>query len=136
MGASPEPLTNPLHANDPALAAARGLDPRFADLPDYADVSRQVSSSFDLTPMLAGSWIHVLPTFDEFAARSDFLGDPAWSGLGRMVEVMLVADCPTEVTFPVSRDPCDWRHTWMYRVLPTGEVAPLFDAGSPGMPPR
>ncbi len=129
IAASPEPAANPLRADDPALAAIRGLDPRFADLPDYADVSRQVSSCFD--PRRCGSWIHVLPTFDQLGAWFSLFGDPAWRGLGRVVEVMLVADCQTPGTFPSATHPCGWRHTWLYRVLHTGEVTPLLDAGSP-----
>ena len=137
MGPSPDPSAGPLSTDGSAMTAIRGLDPRFADLDEYADVQRRASSTFDFAPIVAGSWIHVLPTLDQFVDQYGFATDQAWAGLGlgRVVEVMLVADCETPVTAPVSADPCSWRHTWLYRVLPTGEVVPLYDAGSPDVAP-
>jgi hypothetical protein len=130
MGASPEPSGGPPSTDALAVDAIRSSDARFADLQDYADVSRQMARDFDIMPLVAGSWIHVLPTFDQYTGASGLFNDPAWTGLGRVVEIMLVADCPTHITAVAATDPCGWRHTWLYRVTPAGEVMALGDAGS------
>lgn len=126
--ASPAPSSGPWPAGDRALAAVRAVDPRFADLPDYADAWRHAATEFDLAPVLAGSWVHVLPTFQQMGM--------AWMDLGQglLVEVMLVDGCPTTLTgvgIGGSGDPCAWRHSWVYHVLPTGEARLVSDGGSP-----
>ena len=135
MGASPEPLIGSDPADGRAVAAVRGTDPRFAALEDYANISQRAASTFDITPIVAGSWIHVLPTYDQFIGQYGTVMDPDGSGLGRVVEVMLVADCLTHITTVEAVDPCAWRHTWLYRVLPDGSVTQLLDAGSPDASP-
>jgi hypothetical protein len=62
---------------------------------------------------------------------------PSW-----LIEVTLVRDCtdwylPSDAPElsddiePFIDDPCGWRHSWFYRVRPSGEVELLFDEGDP-----
>ena len=61
----------------------------------------------------------------------------------RLVEVTLVRDCEASElvpggdlgTMPFFDDPCEWRHSWYYRVQPDGTVTLLFDEGDPDEPP-
>jgi hypothetical protein len=131
---SPEPSAA-LTSCDRAIAAVRSVDPRFIDIPDYDEVNRRVLATFDLTPLLAGSWIRVLPTFQPCGESATDDPDPQWIdlGLGQVVEVMLVSDCQTvgnDLEPRPVRDPCAWRRQWIYRVLPTGDVVLVAAGGS------
>lgn len=123
------------------LDVVRALDPRFGDIPDLDDAKREVAALFDYAPVLAASWIAVVPTLgSQMLYFQDAITDDPWFGLGgNLVEVMLVADCVTTdvaswVADPDKGDPCGWRHTWLYRVTTSGEATLLFDAGSPDTP--
>jgi hypothetical protein len=127
-GASPEPPAPVMLPQERAIAIVRGIDPRFAQLPDYLEAYQQAARELDMAPILAGSWINVLSTFEA-------QGLP-WTDLGRglLVEVMLVQGCPDTLAgsgVPGSGEPCEWRHSWIYRVLSTGEVQAIAEGGDP-----
>ncbi|MFN8623112.1 MAG: hypothetical protein U0869_20430 [Chloroflexota bacterium] len=133
LAQSPSPDASP--AADPtqgdlALAAVRAMDSRFADLPDLQRVRIEAARSFDLTPLLAGSWIGVLPTYDNFFDPSEH--GPAWTdiGTGRLVEVMLVDGCPETVDLSATADPCAWRHSWIVQVAPDGTTTVVAEGGA------
>ena len=140
---SPEPSDVPARVEPYArtMDVVRAVDQRFADLPSLEDVQNEESRTFDIGPVVAGSWIHVLPTFGsimQFSPDPDDAG--RWLGLGgAVVEVMLVADCVTTdvrpyLDDPSLGDPCAWRHTYLYQVSQAGDTQLLFDAGSPETP--
>jgi len=136
---SPSP-TPPATPGALALAAVRAVDPRFGDIDDFSRAQQRVSREFDWAPVVAGSWIRLVPTYGSDMDLHPSLQLPDWvAPRVRVVEVMLVADCAelADNGFP-DDDPCGWRHQWLYRVLPTGEVVLLYDQGSQGdsAPPR
>lgn len=111
-----------------ALTAVRAIDPRFADLPTHEQAYQQSVSELDMAPILAGSWINVLSTFETQG--------PPWTDLGRglLVEVMLTDGCldrMADVQIPGDGDPCRWRHSWIYRLLPSGEAVLVTEGGDP-----
>lgn len=125
----------PARTRSAALAAVRAVDARFATLPDFRDAQKRTAAEFDFAPTLAGSWIKVLPTFGESNDPVVSPEVPGWMDPGdRVVEVMLVADCPPSLTAWPPNDPCGWRHTWLYGVSPTGDVILLTEAGSAEAP--
>jgi hypothetical protein len=126
-----EPSADPWE--HPALATVCALDDRFAALPTFDEARRKVAARFDYAPIVAGSWIHLLPTFSGFADPL-VLGEtpPAWMDLNdiSLVEVMLVDDCQESVRDLLApTDPCGWRHTWLFQVDPDGTVVVLGQAG-------
>ncbi len=135
LAASPGPsLGAPAGDHDAsaaAVAAVRAMDPRFADLPTRFEQQVLMSQEFDWAHLLAASWIGVLPTI---ATTFDVGPDvDAWvdTGMGRFVEVQLVAGCPgTLREYPVE-DPCEWRHSFVYLVSPAGVPTLVVEAGDP-----
>ena len=142
VAASPSPIPSGgpgFIANiERTLDVVRALDPRFAGLQNVDEARAEMAAEFDFGPVMAASWIGVLPTFGSFALDGPptTTGD-AWFGLGgSIVEVMLVRDCVTTgielyLQDPSKGDPCAWRHTWLYQVSASGEATLLTEAGSP-----
>jgi hypothetical protein len=95
-------------------------------------------SGAGLPPLLAGSWIDVRPPALGYRPR---VLQRWWDAAGRIVEVMLVADCRPEAVAALgqgaSADPCGQRQSLLYHVSPGG-VATLVhdsDAGDPSTEP-
>jgi hypothetical protein len=134
-GPSPEASSSAVAPRGPtatelAVEHVRAWDPRFAELVDFGKVVQQFNVG-DRTPYVAGSWIHSLATPGTFTERFDSL---RWLDIGvRIVQVMLVTGCPAELDLGTlgEEDPCDWRHTWLFHVFPSGEVVPVYDEGDP-----
>lgn len=120
FAASPEPTLGSPTASDVAEDAVRALDPRFATIEDYEMAARHASAAFDFAPVMAGSWIRVLPTFGQEFEALGGVDVPAWiAGDVRLVEVMLVDGCPDEIRYSLpTQDPCASRHHWFYRWTP------------------
>jgi hypothetical protein len=110
LAQSPEPSRVPVHGT-PEMRRAAGLvlatDPAFADLPSLEEARAEVK-------VTRSSW---------YSLRETLTGSI-------LVEINLVGgDCgvtPSGRTWP-----CEWRHDYLYRVTPGGEVALLFDEGDP-----
>ena len=49
-------------------------------------------------------------------------------------ESELVPGFSLDTMMPFFDDPCEWRHSWYYRVQPDGTVTLLFDEGDPDEP--
>lgn len=115
---------------DEAISLVRALDPRFAGLPDYEAQRKESARSFSWAPLLASSYVRVLPTTqNEFADPRgvDFRYPAGW-----LIETTLVADCSDlSENGMIVVDPCAWRHTWVHYVTPDGTVATLHDTGDP-----
>ena len=129
--AGPEPLGL---TRDEAVALVLATDPRYADLPDFRRLEIERSANFDMGIILGSDYYRVLPTLPtEFSGLGfiDFHYPGNW-----LIEVTLVRDCatlydgdgPSSETPPLP-DPCEWRHSWFYRVQPDGAVSLLFDEG-------
>jgi hypothetical protein len=111
-----------------AVSLVLASDPRFAGLPDYELLDRKARS--ELRPsLLVGSHYRVLSTDAELSQAGLFVYRTPTSWL---IEVTLARGCvePTTHSYP-RPDPCGWRHSWYYRVLPDDSVTPLFDEGDP-----
>jgi hypothetical protein len=124
----------PILGREEAVALVRVMDPRFAVLPDYDDLEKEVAASFSFEPLLASGYVRVLPTLqndlaDLGAVRFRY---PA----GWLIETTLVtgcADLPADGT--VVADPCAWRHTWIHHVTAHGDVVTLTESGDPELAP-
>lgn len=119
---------------DEAVSLVLAIDPRYTGLPDFARLDIERRSNFDMGILLGSDYYRVLPTLpSEFAGLGfiDFRYPGNW-----LIEVMLVRECatlhdgdgPSSGTPPLP-DPCEWRHSWLYRVQPDGTVSLLFDEG-------
>jgi len=126
--------TEPPAAYDEAVALVLAQDPRFAEVPDFERQANLASSNFDNSLLLGSDYYRVMPTLaSAFSWMYDF-GYPASS----LIEVTLVDGCaevpagggPSSVTAPWP-DPCEWRHSWFYRVEPDDTVTLLFEEGDP-----
>lgn len=126
--------TEPPATYDEAVALVLAQDPRFADVPDFERQASLASSNFDHSLLLGSDYYRVLPTLaSAFSWMYDF-GYPA----SALIEVTLVDGCaaaaagegPSSDTVPWP-DPCEWRHSWFYRVIPDGTVTLLFEEGDP-----
>ena len=124
---------------DEAVALVLATDPRYVDLPDFRRLEIERSANFDMG-FLGSDYYRVLPTLPtEFSGLGfiDFHYPGNW-----LIEVTLVRDCatlydgdgPSSETPPLP-DPCEWRHSWFYRVQPDGKVSLLFDEGDPATEP-
>ena len=109
-----------------AVALVLATDPRFAGLPDNELQRRRSASEFSLLPVL-GSHYRVLSTDADLSHQGGFVYRTPASWL---IEVTLTRDCVEPTTAPAP-DPCGWRHSWYYRVLPDGTVTPLYGEGDP-----
>ena len=140
VGETVEAMTRSSITLDDAVALVLASDPRFTDLADWEVLWKRGLA--ELKPLvLEDSYYRVL--------SSQILGmtplsfwwvsprvAPSW-----VIEVTLVRDCdawlmPDEIaitadTEPFLDDPCGWRHSWVYRVRPDGEVMLLFHEGDP-----
>ena len=136
--AQPSPEAGPTEqmglTRDEAVALVLATDPRFADLPDFRRLEIERSANFDMGIILGSDYYRVLPTLPtEFSGLGfiDFHYPGNW-----LIEVTLVEDCstlydgdsPSSETPPLP-DPCEWRHSWFYRIQPDGTVSLLFDEG-------
>ena len=126
--------TDPSGGFDEAVALVIAQDPRFADVPDFERQANLASSNFDNSLLLGSDYYRVLPTLaSAFSGMYDF-GYTASS----LIEVTLVDGCvelpagegPSSDTVPWP-DPCEWRHSWFYRVEPDDTVTLLFEEGDP-----
>ena len=125
--------TDPSGGYDEAVALVIAQDPRFADVPDFERQANLASSNFDNSLLLGSDYYRVLPTLaSAFSWMYDF-GYTASS----LIEVTLVDGCvelpaggPSSDTVPWP-DPCEWRHSWFYRVEPDDTVTLLFEEGDP-----
>ena len=112
-----------------AVALVIAEDPRFADVADWEQLRREAARSFVLYPLVGSDYYRVLAT-----SASEL--SPAWFDFGYpsnwLIEVTLVRDClePSGDTGPWP-DPCEWRHSWFYRVAPDRSVTLLFEEGDP-----
>jgi hypothetical protein len=129
-----DPVAPPA-AYDEAVALVLAQDPRFADVPDFERQANLASSNFDHSLLLGSDYYRVLPTLaSAFSPWMFDFGYPASS----LIEVTLVDGCaalptgegPSSDTAPWP-DPCEWRHSWFYRVAPDGTVTLLFEEGHP-----
>lgn len=123
---------------DEAVALVLATDPRYADLTDFHRLEIERSAGFDI--MFGSDYYRVLPTLPTDMAELGFISFHYPSNW--LIEATLVRDCAelNDDGGPVSLDapwpdPCEWRHSWFYRVRPDGTVSLLFDEGdSPLMP--
>ena len=127
--------TDPHARRDAVVALVLGQDPRFANVPDFERQARIASSNFDFSPLLSSDYYRVLATLASSYTPWMFdFGYPAnW-----LVEVTLVEAC---TPFPDGEgsasgtapwpDPCEWRHSWFYRVEPDDTVTLLVEEGDP-----
>ena len=131
--------TDPHARRDAVVALVLAQDPRFADVPDWEHQERLSMSTFEFSPLLGSDYYRVLPTVASSYTPWMFdFGYPAnW-----LIEVTLVEACtplptgegPSSDTAPW-RDPCEWRHSWFYRVEPDDTVTLLFEEGDPELMP-
>jgi hypothetical protein len=127
--------TDPDARRDEVVALVLAQDPRFADVPDFTRQSQLASSNFEPSLLLGSDYVRVLPTLA--SAFSPWAYDFGYAA-NWLVEVTLVGDCapitpgegPSSETAP-SPDPCEWRHSWFYRVAPDDTVTLLFEEGDP-----
>jgi hypothetical protein len=127
--------TDPLALREEAVALVLAQDSRFADVPDFERQAALATSNFDYDLLLGSDYYRVLPTLASvFSPWMYDLGYPAnW-----LIEVTLVRGCtplptdegPSSDTVPYL-DPCEWRHSWFYRVEPDDTVTLLFEEGHP-----
>ena len=125
-----------LHAlREEAVALVLAQDPRFADTLDFERQAALANSNFDPSLLLGSNYYRVLPTLaSSFTPWMYDFGYPA----NRLIEVTLVAGCtplptgeaPSSDNAPWP-DPCEWRHSWLYRVEPDDTVTLLFEEGHP-----
>lgn len=115
-----------------ALDLVRAQDPRFAELRDADEITREAARTFN-TSLYLESRVGTVPTWATLwlAAYDTFTRTaPSW-----IVEVVLTDGCVvTDEVFAGEGtfiDPCTWRHAWYYRVQDDGTVTPLFDEGDP-----
>jgi hypothetical protein len=136
--AQPSPEAGPTEqtglTRDEAVGLVLATDPRYAELRDFRRLEIERSATFDQGIILGSDYYRVLPTLPtEFSGLGliEFRYPGNW-----LIEVTLVRDCsalydddgPSSETPPFP-DPCDWRHSWFYRVQPDGTVSLLFDEG-------
>jgi hypothetical protein len=116
---------------DEAVALVLATDPRYADLPDFRRLEIESSADFDLGIKFGSDYYRVLPTLPTQYLGQGFI-DFHYPG-NWVIEATLVRDCVSisEALDPTVglRDPCEWRHSWFYRVQPDGTVSLLFDEG-------
>ena len=119
---------------DEAVALVLAQDPRFTEASEFQQQANLASSNFDSSLLLGSDYYRVLPTLaSAFSWMYDF-GYPA----SALIEVTLVDGCaahptdqgPSSDTAPWP-DPCEWRHSWFYRVEPDDTVTLLFEEGHP-----
>ena len=132
--AQPSPEAGPEQlglTRDEAVALVLATDPRYADLPDFARLEIESSAYFDLGIKFGSGYYRVLPTLPTQYLGQGFI-DFHYPG-NWVIEATLVRDCVSisEALDPTVglRDPCEWRHSWFYRVQPDGTVSLLFDEG-------
>ena len=119
-----------------AVALVLAQDPRFAGLSDFERLDIERRTTFDMDVILGSDYYRVLPTLLTGFLRLGFI-DFHYPG-SWLIETTLVRDCaeryddggPSSDTGPWP-DPCDWRHSWFYRVAPDGTVTLLFEEGDP-----
>ena len=112
------------------VALVLAQDERFAGLPGYERQAVLASANFDTVGMLLSEdYYRVLPSQSSSFSPSlvDFGYPSSW-----LVEVNLVNGCvgPPSDDPPIP-DPCEWRHSWLYRVQTDGSVALLYEEGDP-----
>ena len=125
--------TDPNARRDEVVALVLGQDGRFADLPDYERQRVKQASQFSFDPIIGSGFYRTLPTLaSSFTPWMFDFGYPAsW-----LVEVTLVQGCtplptgegPSSAIAPWP-DPCEWRHSWFYRVESDDTVTLLFEEG-------
>jgi len=134
LAAEDAPVEQAELTRDDAVALVLATDPRYTDLPDYERLEIERGFTFDMGVILGSDYYRVLPTLPtEFSLLGfiDFHYPGNW-----LIEATLVRDCsalydgdgPSSDTPPLP-DPCEWRHSWFYRVQPDGTVSLLFDEG-------
>ena len=138
--AQPSPQDGPAGqtelTREEAVALVLATDPHYADLPDFHRLEIERRANFDMGIILGSDYYRMLPTLPtEFSGLGfiDFHYPGNW-----LIEVTLVGDCATlydgdgpSSESPPLPDPCEWRHSWFYRVQPDGTVSLLFDEGDP-----
>ena len=104
-------------------------------MPEFEQQAALATSNFDSSLLLTSAYYRVLPTLaSSFTPWMYDFGYPAnW-----LVEVTLVEGC---APLPIGKvrsndtapwpDPCEWRHSWLYRVVPDDTVTVLFEEGQP-----
>ena len=131
--------TDPFARHEEVAALVLAQDPRFADVPDFERQRLLASSEFDFSILLGSDYYRVLP--GGASSLSPWMFDLGYVA-NRLVEVTLVDGCkdiaseqgPSSENAPWP-DPCEWRHSWFYRVAPDDTVTLLFEEGHPD-PPR
>jgi hypothetical protein len=127
--------TDLLALREEAVTLVLAQDPRFADALDFERQAALASSNFDPSLLLASDYYRELPTLaSSFTPWMYDFGYPA----NRLIEVTLVEGCaalpagegPSSETLPWP-NPCEWRHSWFYRVAPDDTVTLLFEEGHP-----
>lgn len=131
--ASDDEGNDPNARRDEVVALVLAQDIRFADLPDYERQRIKQQSQFSFDPLVGSGFYRTLPSLASSVTPWMFdFGYPAnW-----LVEVTLVEGCtplptgegPSSDTAPWP-DPCEWRHSWFYRVEPDDTVTLLFEEG-------
>ena len=117
------------------VALVRDQDPRFGTVPDYERQETIARQYFDYDRLLGSSYYRVLPTLASTFSPTYYELDYAANWL---IEVTLVGGCavsssdvgPASDAVP-RPDPCEWRHSWFYRVAPDDTVKLLFEEGDP-----
>lgn len=125
-----EDAPDPFAQREEVVALVLAQDERFAGLPDYERQAVLASANFDTVGMLLSEdYYRVLPSQSSYFSPwwVDFGYPSSW-----LVEVNLVDGCvePSSDDPPIP-DPCEWRHSWLYRVQPDGSVALLYEEGDP-----
>lgn len=131
--------TDPFARHEEVAALVLAQDPRFADTPDIERLETLARSNFDFSILLGSDYYRVIAgPASSFSPWAFDLGYEAnW-----LVEVTLVDGCtdiaseqgPSSETAPLP-DPCEWRHSWFYRVAPDDTVTLLFEEGHPDPQP-
>jgi len=132
-GASDDSASDPFARSAEVVALVLAQDARFGGLPDYRRLEIEQASEFSLDPIVGSGFYRELPTTASSLTPWVDLGYPA----SRLVEITLVGDCTPLSTESSSidawpwPDPCEWRHSWVYRVAPDDTVTLLFEEGDP-----
>jgi len=120
---------------DDAVALVLATDPRYTDLPDYERLRTEAAAKFDYGVIFGSDYVRVLGTLPaRFSEEGMFMFHNPVSWL---IEATLVRDC-TERSGDTGPwpDPCEWRHSWFYRVQPDGTVSLMFDEGDTAAMPN
>ena len=136
VSASDDEATDPNARRGEVVELVLAQDARFTGLPDFERQRIKQASQFSFDPIIGSGFYRTLPTLaSTFTPWIFDFGYPAnW-----LVEVTLVQDCTPLPTSDVPSgdtdtapwpDPCEWRHSWFYRVE-DDTVTLLFEEGDP-----